>query len=71
LFDRFTFWFDRLRFQLSRSDALPLLSVLGLFTGFLAGGVIVLFRLFVEGTQAGMLPGGVVENYEDCPRCCA
>ncbi len=57
-------WFDRLRFQLSRSDALLLLSALGLLTGFLAGGVIVAFRLLVEGLQADMLPGHQAENYE-------
>ena len=60
-------WFDRLRFQLSRSDALLTLSVLGLLTGFLAGGVIVAFRLLVEGLQADMLPGHHPENYEALP----
>lgn len=60
-------WFDRLRFQLSRSDALLLLSGLGLLTGFLAGGVIVVFRLLVEGIQTGMLPGQLPENYEALP----
>ncbi len=60
-------WFDRLRFQLSRSEALLLLSALGLLTGFLAGGVIVLFRLLVEGIQNGMLPGHLPENYEALP----
>ncbi|MCU7916120.1 MAG: hypothetical protein KZQ65_09530, partial [Candidatus Thiodiazotropha sp. (ex Gloverina cf. vestifex)] len=67
MFDSIINWFDRLRFQLSRSDALPLLSVLDLLTGFLAGGVIVLFRLFVEGFQMGMLPGQLPENYEGLP----
>lgn len=67
MFDSIINWFDRLRFQLSRSDALPLLSMLGLLTGFLAGGVIVLFRLFVEGFQMGMLPGQLPENYEGLP----
>jgi H+/Cl- antiporter ClcA len=36
-------------------------------TGFLAGGVIVLFRLAVESTQAGFLPGNLPENYEALP----
>ena len=60
-------WFDRLRFHLSRSEALLLLSGLGLLTGFIAGGVIVLFRLLVEGIQTGMLPGQLPENYEALP----
>lgn len=64
LFNGIVNWFDRLRFQLGRSDALLLLSLLGLLTGFLAGGVIVLFRLLVEGLQAQLLPQGVAENYE-------
>ena len=33
----------------------------------LAGGVIVLFRLFVEGIQEGILPGEGPENYEGLP----
>ncbi len=55
---------EQWRLQLSRPDALIRLSLLGLVTGLLAGGVIVLFRLVVEGTQAGFLPGGLSENYE-------
>jgi chloride channel protein, CIC family len=55
---------DALRIRLARADALVLLSILGLLTGLLAGGVIVLFRLFVEGVQDLMLPGQGAENYE-------
>lgn len=55
---------DALRIRLARTDALVLLSVLGLLTGLLAGGVIVIFRLFVEGLQDLMLPGQGSENYE-------
>ncbi|MES9969333.1 MAG: chloride channel protein [Candidatus Thiodiazotropha sp.] len=57
-------WLDRLRLQLSRHDALVILSVLGLICGFVTGIVIILFRLLVESSQAAMLPGGEVENYE-------
>ncbi|MBL3590378.1 MAG: chloride channel protein [gamma proteobacterium endosymbiont of Lamellibrachia anaximandri] len=57
----------RIRIHLSRPDALIQLSGLGLITGFLAGGVIVAFRLAVEGSQAGLLPGGLPENYEALP----
>jgi H+/Cl- antiporter ClcA len=57
-------WFDRLRLQLSRHDALLILSVLGLISGFVTGIVIILFRLLVESTQASILPGGGMENYE-------
>jgi H+/Cl- antiporter ClcA len=67
LFHTLVNWFDRLRFQLSRSDALLLLSGMGLLTGLLAGGVIVLFRLLVEGIQEGLLPGHLPENYEGMP----
>jgi len=55
---------EALRFRLARPDALLLLAVLGLFTGFLAGGVIVLFRFLVEGSQDAFLPGNGSENYE-------
>jgi H+/Cl- antiporter ClcA len=57
-------WLDQLRLQLSRHDALLILSVLGLICGFVTGVVIILFRLLVESSQAAMLPGGEAENYE-------
>jgi H+/Cl- antiporter ClcA len=63
-------WADRLdetRIRLARSDALLHLAVLGLLTGLLAGAVIVVFRLFVEGLQDLMLPGQGAENYEALP----
>jgi H+/Cl- antiporter ClcA len=58
---------DESRIRLARPDALVPLAFLGLVTGLLAGGVIVLFRLFVEGIQEGILPGDGPENYEGLP----
>lgn len=58
---------DRVRLRLSRADALLPLCAIGLLTGLVAGGVIIAFRLLVEGSQAGFLPGGLPENYEDLP----
>ncbi len=58
---------DELRLHLSRPDALIQLAFIGLLTGLAAGGVIVLFRLMVEGVQAGFLPDGLAENYEALP----
>lgn len=55
---------EALRFRLARPDALLHLAFLGLITGFLAGGVIVIFRLLVEGAQDYLLPGNSSENYE-------
>ena len=55
---------DESRIHLARPDALLPLAFLGLLTGLLAGGVIVLFRLFVEGIQDAILPGSGSENYE-------
>lgn len=52
------------RERLSHVDALPQLAILGLLSGLLAGGVIVLFRLTIEHIQASFLPGGGTENYE-------
>ncbi|MCU7905173.1 MAG: chloride channel protein [Candidatus Thiodiazotropha sp. (ex Epidulcina cf. delphinae)] len=60
-------WLDRLRLQLSRHDALLILSVLGLICGVVAGIAIALFRLLVESSQSAMLPDGGVENYETLP----
>ena len=53
---------EQSRLRLSRHDALIQLAVLGLVTGLLAGGAIVLFRLLVEGIQEGFLPGRGAEN---------
>jgi H+/Cl- antiporter ClcA len=64
---RWANWLDESRIRLARPDALLLLALLGLLTGLLAGGVIVLFRLFVEGTQDWLLPGTGPENYEQLP----
>ena len=58
---------DRQRLRLAHPDALLQLALLGLLTGLLAGVVILLFRLAVEGTQARFLPGGGPENYEMLP----
>ena len=41
-------FFESIRLRLGSLDALPILSVLGLISGLLAGGVVVLFRLFIE-----------------------
>ena len=60
-------WLDESRIRLARPDALLPLATLGLLTGLLAGGVIVLFRLFVEGAQDGILPGDGPENFEALP----
>lgn len=57
----------RFRTRLADVDALPQLAILGLLSGLLAGGVIILFRLTIEYIQAGFLPGGDTENYEALP----
>ena len=64
---RWADWLDESRIRLARPDALLQLALLGLLTGVLAGGVIVVFRLFVEGVQDGLLPGTGPENYEQLP----
>lgn len=55
---------DRLRHRLARAEALPLLSLLGILSGVLAGVVIILFRLSIEEVQAFLLPSGQSENFE-------
>lgn len=40
--------FETIRLRLSSLDALPALAALGFVSGILAGGVVVLFRLFIE-----------------------
>ncbi|MBV1909764.1 MAG: chloride channel protein [Kangiellaceae bacterium] len=41
-------FFESIRLRLGSLDALPALAALGFISGILAGGVIVLFRLFIE-----------------------
>jgi H+/Cl- antiporter ClcA len=55
---------DEARIRMARPGALVSLALLGLVTGVLAGGVIVGFRLLVEGAQRAMLPGGQAEGFE-------
>lgn len=52
------------RHQLSGSDALPQLSLLGLIVGVVTAGVILLFRLAIEWPLAYWLPNGDPENFE-------
>ncbi len=54
---------ENFRLHLSRPDALIPLAFLGVFTGLLTGGIIVLFRILVEEIQSGLLTGSS-ENYE-------
>ena len=58
---------DGLRLHLAHPNALVSLAILGLVNGLLAGGVIVAFRVAVEGTQGSFLPDGIPENYEALP----
>ena len=62
--NKWLLWLENERIQLSRPDAPMHLALVGLITGFLAGGVIILFRLIVETTQDSILPGHGPDNYE-------
>ena len=55
---------ENLRLKLARAEALPLLIVLGIFTGLFAGGIIICFRLLIETIQSEFLSQGDPENYE-------
>ncbi|WP_455212842.1 chloride channel protein [Kaarinaea lacus] len=55
---------EKLRLKLAEVDALPQLALLGVCSGLIAGVVITLFRLLIEGVQAGFLPDSNPENYE-------
>lgn len=55
---------QELRLRASHAEALPVLVLLGLACGLLAGGAIIVFRLFIESIQSLFLPGGDPENYE-------
>lgn len=46
-------------------EGLPLLAILGLFAGLFAGGLIILFRLVIDGSAYYWFPNGNAENFED------
>lgn len=52
----------------SSFDGLALLAVLGLVCGLASGGVIILFRLFMDGAASEFLPNGSIESFEDMSR---
>ena len=64
---RWNQWLDRLGLRLAGLDAVPQLAMLAVPVGLLSGGVIILFRMLVESSQAMLLPGGDVEYYEGLP----
>jgi CIC family chloride channel protein len=45
-------------------EGLPLLAFLGLICGIVSGGVIILFRIFMDQSSQLFLPGGGVDNFE-------
>ncbi|MGO1233586.1 MAG: chloride channel protein, partial [Marinobacter sp.] len=53
------------RRKLSGVDALPQLAVLGLLSGLVTGGVILLFRLAIEWPLEYFLPGAGYESFEE------
>lgn len=55
---------ERLRLDLAGREALLPLSFLGILGGLVAGGLIVVFRQFIERTQSSFMPGGGTENFE-------
>jgi len=55
---------EKLRLKLASAEALPLLVLLGVICGLLAGGIIILLRLLIESLQAEFLPDSNPENYE-------
>ncbi len=55
--------FKQFRQSLASIDALPQLTLIGLIVGFLAGGLIVIFRLLIEVPLAYILPTHI-ENFE-------
>jgi len=48
----------------SNFEGLPLLAALGLICGLISGGLIVLFRLVMEGAAHQWLPNGDIESFE-------
>ncbi len=55
---------ETMQMRLASHSGLLLLAFLGLISGLAAGMIIIVFRLFVESIQSGLLPDGNPENYE-------
>ena len=55
---------ENFRLQLSSSDAILPLSILGLIAGTLAALTIIAFRLLVDYLQVALLPIDVAEDFE-------
>jgi chloride channel protein, CIC family len=60
-------FFESIRLKLGSLDPLPILSVLGLISGLLAGGVVVLFRLFIESGIVLWHSEGGTNDFEYAP----
>ena len=63
-FEKLKIFWERAQNALAGARAQPLLAFLGLVSGIILGIIVVLFRLIIETSQAGFLPGGDPENYE-------
>lgn len=55
---------EQFRLRLGQAEHLPLLALLGIICGLLAGGTIILFRLGIEAIQGEILGNGQEENFE-------
>ena len=58
---------ETIRLKLGSLNAIPILSVLGLICGLLAGGVVILFRLFIESGIVLWHSGEGVNDFEGTP----
>ena len=45
-------------------EGLPVLALLGLISGVVCGGIILLFRLLIDGSTSALLPNGKAEGFE-------
>ena len=60
-------FFESIRMRLASLNALPALAALGFVSGILAGGVIVLFRLFIESSFVLWHTDNAVGDFESAP----
>ncbi len=64
IFQKIRDFLDAHHLQLASAGGDWLLALLGVVLGLLVGGVVIVFRLLVEWSQAGFLPAADPENYE-------